>query len=319
MKSQSLILILCLSYVYMQGDQDTPTLTFSSVAVKCDDGTNKLLITGTTNHEISGTQPTVLLSDGTSLNCELGSSSRLRNLNDHFNIICENIEDLINSNSDITISKITFREEILNEELNLSINKEQKCSSGGTGGEHLIRELTGGAEEEEEEKVEEEEEGVTEEEEKEEEGEEEGERETDELTPQQFGNLKVKAISVSQNSVVVAITLQDGDENKRLSDNASIKNLKLVDNGSFNQDLTCTINKGSKLSSVICTMQTAATDGSKYKLSGTDVEFESEGEDEFGSVEIDNTEALAFTDDSENDTSSWLKNSIILFIYALLF
>ena len=95
--------------------------------------------------------------------------------------------------------------------------------------------------------------------------------------------------------------------------------MKLVDNGSFSQDLTCTINKGSKLSSVICTMQTAATDGSKYKLSGTDVEFESEGDDEFGSVEIDNTEALAFTDDSESDTSSWLKNSIILFIFALLF
>ena len=319
MKSQSLILILCLSYVYMDSQLDTPTLTFSSAMVSCVSGTNKLLITGTTNQAISGTQPTVLLSNEKSLNCELGSSSRLRNLNDDFNIICENIEDLINSNSDITISKITFREEILNEELNLSINKEQKCSSGGTGGEHLIRELTGGAEEEEEEEVKEEGEGVTEEEEKEEEGEEEGERETDELTPQQFGNLKVKAISVSQNSVVVAITLQDGDENKRLSDNASIKNLKLVDNGSFNQDLTCTINKGSKLSSVICTMQTAANDGSKYKLSGTDVEFESEGEDTFESVEIDNTEALAFTDDSESDTSSWLKNSIILFIFALLF
>ena len=87
----------------------------------------------------------------------------------------------------------------------------------------------------------------------------------------------MKSISVSQNNVVVAITfIEDEDENKRLSDNALIKNLKLVDNGSFNQDLTCTINKGSKLSSVICTMQTAATDGSKYKLSGTDVEFESE-------------------------------------------
>ena len=42
-------------------------------------------------------------------------------------------------------------------------------------------------------------------------------------------------------------------------------------------------------------------------------------DDEFSSVEIDDTEALAFTDDSESDTSSWLKNSIILFIYALLF
>ena len=318
MKSQSLILILCLSYVYMQGDQDTPTLTFSSAVVKCDDGTNKLLITGTTNQDISGTLPIVLLSNEKSLICELGSSSRLRNLNDDFNIICENIEDLINSNSDVTISKITFTDEILNEELNLSINKEQKCSSGGTGVEHLIRELTEGAEEEEEEDKKEEGEGVTEENE-EGEGEEEGETETDKLTPQKFGALTVKAISVSQNSVVVAITLQEEDENKRLSDNASIKNLKLVDNGSFSQDLTCTINKGSKLSSVICTMQTAATDGSKYKLSGTDVAFESEGDDKFESVEIDNTEALAFTDDSESDTSSWLKNSIILFIYALLF
>ena len=53
----------------------------------------------------------------------------------------------------------------------------------------------------------------------------------------------MKSISVSQNNVVVAITfIEDEDENKRLSDNALIKNLKLVDNGSFNQDLTCTIN-----------------------------------------------------------------------------
>ena len=342
MKSQSLILILCLSYVYMDSQLDTPTLTFSSAMVSCVSGTNKLLITGTTNHEISGTQPTVLLSDGTSLNCELGSSSRLRNLNDDFNIICENIEDLINSNSDITISKITFREEILNEELNLSINKEQKCSSGGIGAEHLRRgddtgggdsaggegddtgggdsaggegDDTGGGDSAGGEGRGGDSAG----------GEEDGSEggsaggEAQELTPVNFGGLKVKAISVSQNNVVVAITLQDEDENKRLSDNASIKNLKLVDNGSFSQDLTCTINKGSKLSSVICTMQTAATDGSKYKLSGTDVEFESEGEDTFESVEIDNTEALAFTDDSESDTSSWLKNSIILFIFALLF
>ena len=129
----------------------------------------------------------------------------------------------------------------------------------------------------------------------------------------------MKSISVSQNNDVVAITfIEDEDENKRLSDNALIKNLKLVDNGSFNQDLTCTINKGSKLSSVICTMQTAATDGSKYKLSGTDVEFESE-QDSFGNVEIEDTETLAFTDDSDSDSSSWLTNSIILFIYALLF
>ena len=316
MKSQSLILILCLSYVYMDSQLDTPTLTFSSAMVSCVSGTNKLLITGTTNQEISGTQPTVLLSDGTSLNCELGSSSRLRNLNDHFNIICENIEDLINSNSDITISKITFREEILNEELNLSINKEQKCSSGGTGGEHLRRgDDSGGSD-----SAGGDDSGGSDSAGDDSGGSDSAGGEAQELTPVNFGGLKVKAISVSQNNVVVAITLlQDGDENKRLSDNASIKNLKLVDNGSFSQDLTCTINKGSKLSSVICTMQTAATDGSKYKLSGTDVEFESEGDDEFGSVEIDNTEALAFTDDSESDTSSWLKNSIILFIYALLF
>ena len=315
MKSQSLILILCLSYVYMDSQLDTPTLTFSSAMVSCVSGTNKLLITGTTNQEISGTQPTVLLSDGTSLNCELGSSSRLRNLNDDFNIICKNIEDLINSNSDITISKITFREEILNEELNLSINKEQKCSSGGTGGEHLRRgDDSGGSD-----SAGGDDSGGSDSAGDDSGGADSAGGEAQELTPVNFGGLKVKAISISQNNVVVAITLQDGDENKRLSDNASIKNLKLVDNGSFNQDLTCTINKGSKLSSVICTMQTAATDGSKYKLSGTDVEFESDGEDTFESVEIEDTEALAFTDDSESDTSSWLKNSIILFIFALLF
>ena len=39
----------------------------------------------------------------------------------------------------------------------------------------------------------------------------------------------------------------------------------------------------------------------------------------FGNVEIEDTETLAFTDDSDSDSSSWLTNSIILFIYALLF
>ena len=295
MKSQPLILILCLSYVYLQGDEGPElepaepslNLAFTNAIVNCQSNTNQLTITGTTNKNIADSSSvTVLLSNTTSLTCETDGASvtNLRNLDSSITIICT-IE--INDDSVIKITKITFSEGSSGDNLDLSINTANKCSSG---------------------KINEEEE------------EEEEEGETDELTPQEFGNLKLKAISVSQNNVVVAITLlQDGDENKRLSDNASIKNLKLVDNGSFNQDLTCTINKGSKLSSVICTMQTAATDGSKYKLSGTDVEFESEGEDTFESVEIDNTEALAFTDDSESDTSSWLKNSIILFLFALLF
>ena len=299
MKSQSLILILCLSYVYLQAqdeqqDQDQQeqqetslSLAFTNAIVNCEsETTNQLTITGITNKNIDASEAvTVKLSNSTSLTCETDGASvtNLRNLDSSITIICTiEIED----NSEIKISKITFTEGSSGDNINLSINTANKCSSG---------------------KIEEEEE------------EEEEEGETDELTPQEFGNLKVKAISVSQNNVVVAITLiEDEDENKRLSDNASIKNLKLVDNGSFSQDLTCTINKGSKLSSVICTMQTAATDGSKYKLSGTDVKFESK-QDKFGSVQIEDTEALAFTDDSENDTSSWLKNSIILFIYALLF
>ena len=297
MKSQPLILILCLSYVYLEGDEGPElepaepslSLAFTNAIVNCQSNTNQLTITGTTNKNIADSSSvTVLLSNTTSLTCETDGASvtNLRNLEtSSITIICT---IAINDDSEIKISKITFTEGS-SDNLDLTINTASKCSSGDIDDEPV-------------------------------EPVEPVEPETDELTPQEFGNLKVKAISVSQNNVVVAITLeQDEDENKRLSDNASIKNLKLVDNGSFSQDLTCTINKGSKLSSVICTMQTAATDGSKYKLSGTDVEFESEGEDTFESVEIDNTEALAFTDDSESDTSSWLKNSIILFIYALLF
>ncbi len=289
MKSQILILILCLSYVMNAG------LGFTTATGTCTENKFTFTITGTTEDTISSGSVDVQFSSNSIVSsCSteeviVQQIIRLRNL-EEFNIECEISSELNEQKVTITQINVSGFNPVSN--LNIEVNGGASISCGTTPN------LPETEEHEEHEEPD----------------------ELDELSPVTFGDLKVKAISVSQNSVVVAITLlQDGDENKRLSDNASIKNLKLVDNGSFNQDLTCTINKGSKLSSVICTMQTAATDGSKYKLSGTDVEFESEGEDEFGSVEIDNTEALAFTDDSENDTSSWLKNSIILFIYALLF
>ena len=280
-------------------------LEFSTATGNCSDNIFTFTIKGTTQKSIAAGSVNVIVNDIENTCNTPGATVEvlgLRNLQEsasstsELNIQCQ-ITTVLN-NQKITISQITIEDETPVSSLNIQVNDGESISCGTTP-EPAVPEpavpepVVPGPEEPDE---------------------------TDELTPQEFGDLKLKAISVSQNNVVVAITLvQDEDENKRLSDNASIKNLKLVDNGSFSQDLTCTINKGSKLSSVICTMQTAATDGSKYKLSGTDVEFKSEGDDEFGSVEIEDTEALAFTDDSESDTSSWLKNSIILFLFALLF
>ena len=167
MKSQSLILILCLSYVYLQAqdeqqDQDQQeqqetslSLAFTEAIVNCQSNKNQLTITGTTNKNIAKSNSvTVLLSDSTSLTCETDGASvtNLRNLDSSITIICT---IAINDDSEIKISKIIFAEGSTGDNINLSINTANKCSSG---------------------KINEEEE------------EEEEEGETDELTPQEFMN-----------------------------------------------------------------------------------------------------------------------------------
>ena len=151
---------------------------------------------------------------------------------------------------------------------------------------------------------------------------------TDEVTavaPITIGTSKLKVSSVSQKNVVVAITPDDtGDASKALTADATINNLKLVDSASFSQALTCNIASGSTLSSVTCTMGTAATAGTKYKLSGS-ASIVSKGADTFGDVTVQTDEVTATDPPSGGDNntptnvSSWITNSVILLIFTLLF
>ncbi len=152
---------------------------------------------------------------------------------------------------------------------------------------------------------------------------------TDQVTavdPITIGTSKLKVSSVSQKNVVVAITPDTaGDASKALTADATINNLKLVDSASFSQALTCNIASGSTLSSVTCTMGTAATAGTKYKLSGDTVTITSTGADTFGAVTVQTDEVTATDPPSGGDNntptnvSSWITNSVILLIFTLLF
>ena len=144
------------------------------------------------------------------------------------------------------------------------------------------------------------------------------------VAPITIGTSKLKVSSVSQKNVVVAITLDTaGDASKVLTADATINDLNLVDNASFSQALTCNIASGSTLSSVTCTMGTAATAGTKYKLSGT-ASIVSKGADKFGAVTVQTDEVTATDPPSGGDNtptsiSSWITNSVMLFIFTLLF
>ena len=150
---------------------------------------------------------------------------------------------------------------------------------------------------------------------------------TDQVTavdPITIGTSKLKVSSVSQKNVVVAITLDTAeDASKALTADATITNLKLVDSSTFSQDLTCNIASGSTLSSVTCTMGTAATAGTKYTLSGS-AAIVSQGADQFGAVTVQADEVTATDPPSGGDNtptsiSSWITNSVMLFIFTLLF
>lgn len=144
------------------------------------------------------------------------------------------------------------------------------------------------------------------------------------VTPVTIGTSKLKVSSVSGTSVVVAITLDTAeDASKVLTAAAAINGLKLVDSSTFEQALTCNIAAGTIPSSVTCTMTTAATSGTKYKLSGT-AAIASTGTDEFGAVTVQADEVTATDppsggDNTPTNISSWIKNSVMLFIFTLLF
>ena len=91
----------------------------------------------------------------------------------------------------------------------------------------------------------------------------------------------------------------------------------------FSQALTCNIASGSTLSTVTCTMGTSVTSGSKYKLSGS-ASIASTGADQFGAVTVQDDEVTATDppsggDNTPTNISSWIKNSVMLFIFTLLF
>ena len=144
------------------------------------------------------------------------------------------------------------------------------------------------------------------------------------VAPITIGTSKLKVSSVSQKNVVVAITLDTAeDASKALTADATITNLKLVDSASFDQALTCNIAAGTIPSTVTCTMGTAATAGTKYKLSGS-AAIVSKGADQFGTVTVQADEVTATDPPSGGDNtptsiSSWIKNSVMLFIFTLLF
>ena len=138
--------------------------------------------------------------------------------------------------------------------------------------------------------------------------------------PSTFTTITIKLISVSGNNIVISITPDTESEKEyKTSAKAIISGLSLVDSGSFNQELKCEISSGYKLSSSICTIQTAASDGNKYKLSGTP-SITSSGRDVFGTVSIDSTiEVIATTINDDDDNSFKFKYSFMIFLFLFLF
>ena len=87
--------------------------------------------------------------------------------------------------------------------------------------------------------------------------------------------------------------------------------------------MTCQIPASSKLSSVTCSIDTAVTVGTKYKLSGT-ATITSEGGDDFGTVTVDTSKEVTATEpekkETNNESSSFgLKICSLLSLFFFLF
>jgi hypothetical protein len=139
------------------------------------------------------------------------------------------------------------------------------------------------------------------------------------------GAITIKLKSVKGKAVVITLEPAAADKEKKVTAETAIKNLQLTGT-SFTKDLTCKIASGSKLGDVDCTMDTAATKDTKYKLiekSGSKVSFD--GEDEFeGAITVDATEVTATEDASpsgspDNNSSSYMKISALFTFLFLLF
>ena len=140
------------------------------------------------------------------------------------------------------------------------------------------------------------------------------------------GAITIKLKSVKGKTVVITLEPAEADKNLKVTAETTIKNLQLNSGSSFTKDLTCKIAKGSKLGDVDCTMDTAATKDTKYKLiakSGASVTFD--GADTFsGAVTVDATEVTATEDTSpsgspDNNSSSYMKISSFFTFLFLLF
>lgn len=145
------------------------------------------------------------------------------------------------------------------------------------------------------------------------------------LKPVTFtGAITIKLKSVKGKAVVITLEPVEADKDKKVTAETAIKNLQLTSGSSFTKDLTCKIASGSKLGDVDCTMDTAATKDTKYKLvkSGASVTFN--GADTFsGTVTVNGDEVTATEDtspsDSPDNNSSYMKISAFFTFLFLLF
>ena len=138
------------------------------------------------------------------------------------------------------------------------------------------------------------------------------------------GDITIKLKSVKGKAVV--ITLEPAEADKTVTAETEIENLQLTSGSSFTKDLTCVIASGSKLGDVDCTMDTAATKDTKYKLiakASSQVGFD--GKDTFsGTITVDATE-VTYTEDTspsgspDNNSSSYMKISSFFTFLFLLF
>ena len=139
------------------------------------------------------------------------------------------------------------------------------------------------------------------------------------------GDITIKLKSVKGKAVVITLEPAEADKNKEVTAETEIENLQLTSGSSFTKDLTCVIASGSKLGDVDCTMDTAATKDTKYKLiikASSQVGFD--GKDTFsGTITVDATE-VTYTEDtspsgSPDNNSSYMKISSFFTFLFLLF
>ena len=140
--------------------------------------------------------------------------------------------------------------------------------------------------------------------------------------PVQFGATTIKLKSVKGKAVVITIEPVAADKEKKVTEDTTIQNLQLNSGTSFTKDLTCKIASGSTLGDVDCTMDTAATKDTKYKLiAKSTVTYK--GNDNFGTATVDGTEVTATEDTSSStspeNNSSYLKISSFFTFLFLLF